>query len=298
MRDDKKFSDGEELLARVLDECLEEDLSFVPPEREIARKHQFSEAFEEAIKHLLSQQSVSDEEDEIRKHFSPRYGQWAACILLFCVCGWLFFSIVSPIMEKSSTGDMAPAEAPAAAEGETQVTAGMMEGAEAESAPEEEQSGSPGDAGEWNPNPEGRLYCGKRIYPAKQQEVPETLEHVTTLVNCPVQDEENHEIYLTIGNIGEETVRYLNQFDLEVWLEDGWYTILPKTGAVAEWVDLEAGMAVDEVIDLANYEIDHDAERYRVIACVDEERISAEFTFEEVFTETMKQLEEEEASGE
>lgn len=29
-------TEGEELLTRVLDECLEEDLSFVPHEREIA----------------------------------------------------------------------------------------------------------------------------------------------------------------------------------------------------------------------------------------------------------------------
>lgn len=293
MRDDKRFSDGEELLAQVLDECLEEDLSFVPPQREISRHHQFSESFEAAMKRLLDERHTQIKEEEIRRHFSPGYGQLAACILLFCVCGWLFFSIVSPIMEKSAAGDSAPA-----AESAAQDSIELTEGAAAESALESEAAGSSEDAGEENPNPAGRLYCGKRIYPAGQQEVPEALDYVTTLVNCPVQDEENHEIYLTIGNIGEETVRYLNQFELEVWLEDGWYTIPAGSGETAEWIDLEAGMAVDEVIDLAGYEIDHDAQRYRVIACVNEDRISAEFAFEEVFTETMKDLEEEDASGE
>ena len=38
-------TEGEELLTRVLDECLEEDLSFVPHEREIAGKHRFSPGF-------------------------------------------------------------------------------------------------------------------------------------------------------------------------------------------------------------------------------------------------------------
>lgn len=293
MRDDKKFSQGEELLARVLDECLEEDLSFVPPEREISRHHRFSEAFEEAMKRLLAGQSEAAGEEEIRKHFSPRYGQWAACILLFCVCGWLLVHIVGPIAEESAKDSSSSESAPAAAE-----ELGMETAEPTEESARDDDSGAEAAAGTANPDPDGRMYCGRRIYPAKQQEVPETLDYVTTLVNCPVQDEENHEIYLTIGNIGEETVQYLTQFDLEVWLGDGWYTILPKTEEAAGWVELEAGMAVDEVIDLANYEIDHDADRYRVIAYVNADRISAEFTFEEVFTETMKQLEEEEASGE
>ena len=44
--------DRDRLLARVLEECLDEDLSFVPPEREIARSHTFSESFEEKMDQL------------------------------------------------------------------------------------------------------------------------------------------------------------------------------------------------------------------------------------------------------
>lgn len=292
MREDKKRSDREALLARVLDECLEEDLSFVPPEREIARHHTFSERFEEAMKPLLDGRSGKAGEEEIRKHFSRGYGQLAACILLFCVCGWLFFSIVGPLSEKSSSADTTGSSTEyTEATPEDHMAAEAAPEDSEEELSEEEGAGAAMDMG-------GRLYCGQTVYPAVQQEVPETLDYVMTLVNCPVQDEENDEIFLTIGNIGEEPIQYQNQFELEVWLQDGWYVIQPKVGEPAEQVSLEAGMAVDEVIDLSNYEMDHNAERYRVIACVNEDRISAEFTFEEVFTETMKQLEEEASSGE
>ena len=76
------FSEGEKLLAGILDECLDEDLSFVPPEREIARTHRFSESFERAMEELLETGQDMEREQKIRRHFSPRYGQWAACILL------------------------------------------------------------------------------------------------------------------------------------------------------------------------------------------------------------------------
>ena len=47
-------TEGEELLTRVLDECLEEDLSFVPHEREIAGKHRFSPGFEEQMEAMMT----------------------------------------------------------------------------------------------------------------------------------------------------------------------------------------------------------------------------------------------------
>ena len=70
--------DRDRLLARVLEECLDEDLSFVPPEREIARSHTFSESFEEKMDQLLNdgEEAVrKGKEREIRRHFSPRYGR-------------------------------------------------------------------------------------------------------------------------------------------------------------------------------------------------------------------------------
>ena len=77
-RQEEKKAEAEKLLTRVLEECLDEDLSFVPPEREIARSHTFSESFEEKMDQLLNdgEEAVrKGKEREIRRHFSPRYGQ-------------------------------------------------------------------------------------------------------------------------------------------------------------------------------------------------------------------------------
>ena len=51
-------------------------------------------------------------------------------------------------------------------------------------------------------------------------------------------------------------------------------------------------MAVDEEIDLTAYQIDGKA-KYRLITYVGQELLGAEFTFEEIFTKTMEDLEEE-----
>ena len=63
--------DRDRLLARVLEECLDEDLSFVPPEREIARSHTFSESFEEKMVSLTlllkEQMKKANELDEAIK---------------------------------------------------------------------------------------------------------------------------------------------------------------------------------------------------------------------------------------
>lgn len=262
------LSKGEELLAQVLEECLEEDLSFVPPEREIARSHRFSAEFEEQMKHLMEEEK-EEHQDVIRRHFSPRYGRLAACILLFCVCGGLFCYVLGPLSDQESYKEHA---VESAAAGTDEIE---------EAAPEEE-----------------KMYCGQTLQPAEQQVVPETLGYVTTLVNCPVLDEENPILYLTIGNIGESDIQYLNRYDLEVWLDDGWYLIPTQADHQEEWLTLEAGMAVDEEIDLSDYQIDYGAQQYRLITYVGDDLISAEFTFEEVFSETMERLEEEESSGE
>lgn len=291
MKKHETLSKGEQMLAQVLEECLEEDLSFVPPEREIARTHSFSGKFEETMRGLLEHSSDSIRKKEIRRHFSPRYGQWVACILAFCVCSGLLYYVIHPAMEKS------------------EVTEGF-DTAPREEALEEasEEVGAPADAGETQETEASsiqdaaaekqaeQIYCGETVYLAERQEVPEALEHVATLVNCPVLDEENPVLFLTIGNTGEEEVKYLNQYTLEVWLEDGWYVIPPKEEKQGEWISLEPGMAVDEEIDLSAYQIDYGAQQYRLITRIGEELVSAEFTFEEAFTEAMEKLEED--SGE
>lgn len=287
MKKHESLSAGEELLAQVLDECLEEDLSFVPPEREIARKHRFSEAFEQKMQKLLDQMSG---EKEIRRHFLPRYGQWAACLLLFCICGSLFYYVLLPSMGpyggvKEESGEAAPAEE--MSDGEWEASDAPAEEAIPEEAEEETAVTAGEDAGQ---GAEGKLYCGRTVYPAEQQEVPDTFENVTVRINCPVLDEENPVLFLTIGNTGEEEVRYYDQSNLEVWLEDAWYQIPMGTEEQGQWLTLEAGMAVDEEINLSVYEIDHTIGRYRLVTRVEDGAAGAEFTFEEAFTKDHEEL--------
>lgn len=274
----------EELLRHALEECLEEDLSFVPPEREIARTHRFSEGFERTMGEYMEELSEASKNTGVRKHFSRRYAGWAACVLLFLLCGGLFYyvvpfpsgggSVTEGIQNESGSGAADSAAAPEASE-ET-----VEEAADTESA----------DAGGSEPkeSPEKRIYCGQVVYPARQQEVPGALDYVTVLVNCPVQDKNSPVLFLTIGNTGEVDIEYFSRYALEVQLDGVWYTIPFQEEMEGEWLALEAGMAVDEEIDLSGCRIDYGAEQYRLVACVGEELIGAEFTFEGAFTEEEK----------
>lgn len=294
MREHEGWTKGEELLSQVLEECLEEDLSFIPPEREIARKHRFSEHFEQEMQKLLEDSTASLQKRKIQKHFVPRYGQLVACVLVFVVCGSLLYQVMRGSFSGSSSDSTAYLEE--AAE-DTAAGAQADAGADAaseETAPqeafntEEEISEEASEEGA----EQTKEYCGRTVYLAKHQEVPDELEDVTTLVNCPVLDEEHTILYLTIGNTKEEDIKYWNQHKLEVWLTDGWYQVPEHTPKEeGEWVTLEAGMAVDEEIDLTAYPMDYDA-KYRLITKVGEEFLCAEFTFEDVFTKTMEELEE------
>ena len=307
----------DQLLARVLEECLDEDLSFVPPEREIARTHTFSEPFEEKMDEILNEgeKAVREEKErEIRRHFSPRYGQLAAAVLIFLVAGFLLWNVkdqIRPEKVEMATGTETAETASAITE-ESAAEEPEETMADAESADEAVQEDASADTGtakelspleeEWakgeinDPSQEGVSYCGSMIYPAVQQEVPEVLETLTTLVNCPVQDEENTTIVLAIGNTGEEAVRYLDGYDLEVQVGNTWYVIPHKQYHQRNWKMLEAGMAVNLEIVLSDYDIDYGAQEYRLIAYVDGQQISAEFTFEEVFAQKMEEQEAAEAS--
>ena len=137
-------------------------------------------------------------------------------------------------------------------------------------------------------------YAKQTIYLAEIQDMPEALENVNTLVNCPVLDEENPTLTLTIANTGETSTSYQMPPILEVWLDDGWY-VIPTTSTESKeptWTRLEEKMAMDEAIDLTQYQIDYGAQRYRMVVRIGEHMLSAEFTFEEVFSEQMETLEE------
>lgn len=297
MKERESLLEGEKLLAQALDECLEEDLSFIPPERELARKHHFSEEFEKTIEELLKDASDASRK-RIQKHFFPRYGQWAACLLIFCICSGLFYYITRPLPDQTESvqegGASGSADTGFDELQEEAVPEFYEEPAsdrEGEAAKEDSASGYAKEADSVQEadleTVPGKKYCGQTVYPAEQQEVPEVLDYATTLVNCPVLDEENPILILTIGNTGEEELRYLNHYMLEVRLDDKWYVIPERLDAPEEWMTLEAGMAVDEEIDLTDYHIDYDAQQYRLITRVNQELVSAEFTFGDGFTETM-----------
>ena len=208
----------------------------------------------------------------------------------------------------TSAYDDAMLEESAAEDGEEVMTTAES----AEAAAQEEAAADQADAGtkeispleeEWSkgeindPSQEGVSYCGKLIYPAVQQDVPEHLEEVTTLVNCPVQDEENTTMVLTIGNTSENSVHYLDGYDIEVQVGSIWYVIPHRQYEQRIWKNLEGKMAIDMEINLSDFDIDYGAQEYRVIAYVDGQQVSAEFTFEEVFAEKMEEQEAAEASG-
>lgn len=302
MKKQTSFSKAEQLLARALDECLVDDLSFAPPEREIAREHQFSEDFERKMQGLMEEGRQAAKEQEIQKHFKPRYGQLAACVLVFLICAGMLYEVGSwRSGSDSSSGSESASMDQAAAEAmpeEAPMEESMMEESEEETAAVKEETAA-GTESALTGADEQKLsrtvdYCGQAVSLAEEQEVPETLDYVTTLVNCPVLDEENPTLILTIGNIGEEPIRYENRFLLEVWLDGGWYEIPYNSEEEETWETLEAGMAVDVEIDLTQYRIDYNAQQYRLITCVNEDLISAEFTFSDTFEETMEELEEEE----
>jgi len=216
------------------------------------------------------------------------------------VCGVLFWSLAGSMSNRKAAAipEAANEESAAAMDEESaKVTeeASAEEPAEGseEAIPEEAESEEEKISDTGALHAKEKLWCGQTVSYAKQQDVPETLENVTTLVNCPVLAEDDSILYLTIGNVSEEPVKYLDEYELEVKLEDGWYVIPPAAAGEKVWKELEGRMAVDLEIDLAEYQLDYGAQQYRLIVYVDQEAVSAEFTFEEVFSEKMKKQEEE-----
>ena len=95
---------------------------------------------------------------------------------------------------------------------------------------------------------------------------------------------------VTVGNMEEHTIYYYRYMDLEVFIDGYWYLVDPKEEPDEEdryqMAALESGMARDEAIPLANYELDYEAEMYRVVTYVDGMTICSPFRFgEELFGE-------------
>lgn len=290
----KTFTEAEKLLTKALDECLEDDLSFAPPEREIARHHRFSKAFEEKMEDILEENRKAVKRKEMEKHFLPRYGQVAACVALFLLCTGVIYGVGSLRRESSGSGSLEMKNEAAMDTGILEEAATESPEAEAEVTEEAaEESPEESETVSEKPLPKAKTYCGRKVDLAEEQLVPETLAYVTTLVNCPVLDEENPKVILTIGNVGTEEIRYQTVYPLQVWIDGGWYEVPHLSVGKQEltYQMLEPGMAVDVEVDLLDYTIDYEAQKYRLLTYVNEEVICAEFTFSETFRETMEDSE-------
>ena len=98
MRDDKKREELEkELLAEAADECMEEQLSFIPSEREIARMHRYSEEFQESMQELLHAGGRPKREKSTitSREFVYSFNKIAACILAVLVVGGVLHGLIS-----------------------------------------------------------------------------------------------------------------------------------------------------------------------------------------------------------
>ena len=154
MREADKRDPKEELLAEALDACMEEQLSFIPPECEIARMHTFSQQFREYMEQLLKTKGRPQRRSMNRKEFIYSFNRAAACILVLLTAAGIFAGgllLVSKSGSKSSMDMSSPAaEAPAAAEEEAEAPASEETGGvydfEAGEETEEPEAAAAGDS--------------------------------------------------------------------------------------------------------------------------------------------------------
>lgn len=288
---DKALDAKEELLKEALDACMEEQLSFIPPECEIARMHTFSQEFREYMEKLLKTKGRPEQRNINRKEFIYSFNRAAAGILVLLVVSGVIAggALMLSKSPKSSSADMAApeeiSEAPAEDMTEAEAPAeepetGQIEDPGAESGAQETEEAPAGEGGA----PESVEYMGGRIFLADNQKLREKTETVKTLVNSPVIARDAESIKVTIGNMDERPIYYYASMDLEVLIDGAWYLVPPKTEPAEEeenrLVYLEPGMAQDEEIFMENYELDYDAEMYRAVTYLDGLILCSQFCFE------------------
>lgn len=141
-------SPAEELLEEAFDACMEEQMSFIPPESEIARMHTFSEQFRKGMEQLLRTRGKSQHQKISRKEFIYGFNRVAAGILVLLVVGtacaggmvWLSKSGTKGRPSEAPAADTAAVETEAApAEEPAESNAG---GAEYEEAAQEIETGT------------------------------------------------------------------------------------------------------------------------------------------------------------
>lgn len=288
----KAFDEKDELLKEALDACMEEQLSFIPPECEIVRMHTFSQEFREYMEKLLKTKGRPERRTLARHEFIYSFNKAAAGILVLLVIGGALAggSMLLSRSSKSSAPDMTAssemnesAEAPAAVPEEEygEYDEAAAEAGEAEE-PQEAPAGDTGEIGGASA-PESVEFMGSQIYLADNQRLREKTETVKTLVNSPVIARDAESFKVTIGNMDERPIYYYGAMDLEVLIDGAWYLVPPKEKLSEEeenrMVRLEPGMAQDEEIFLENYELDYDAEMYRAVTYLDGLILCSEFRF-------------------
>ena len=272
--EDRRFDDPqEELLARILDECMEEQLSFVPPEREIAHLHKFSQGFRENMEEILKNHGKPAGRKLEKKEFIYGFNKMAACVLILLALGavggigYLGFGMsgqkgapLENAMDSVEEEAAAPAEEPV----ESAETEEALDTEGQESGGTQEEGGQETDGSSTaHPRIPQAEFMGQTLSPAPEQRLPARLGQVKTLVNSPMISRDAEEIMLTIGNMEEYAIYYYQCMDLEVLIDGYWYVVPPLTAPTEEesrqMVSLEPGMAQDETILLENYLLDYEA---------------------------------------
>lgn len=268
----------EELLTEVLQACMEEQLSFIPPEGEIARKHRFSGEFEQSMQEMCATRGRRQHRRISSREFTYGFNKIAACILVILVAGGILTGGYLALHRASGVDSTAQVETAAADMAED--TAVMAE----ESAKDSAADGETGER-ETAKVPEQVSFAGQSIDLASEQEVSGETDTVKTLVSCPVLTRDAEEVKVTIGNMGEAAISYNANMELQVQVDGAWYVVPRRQEPVGQQdttVVLEPGMAQDEELSFADYALDYDAEQYRVLTYVDGVPYSAQFRFESV----------------
>lgn len=297
MEDKRYQTPQEELLARILDECMEEQLSFVPPEREIAHTHKFSPDFRENMEKILQTHGKPAGKKLEKKEFIYGFNKAAACILALLVMGAVggigYLGLGLPVQKSASQENYMEdaAEAPAAEpeasyeQAEESLDTAGQESGETQEEGGLEESGAGNVSSDSHPGIPRAEFMGQTLEPAPEQRLPARLGQVKTLVNSPMISRDAEEIMLTIGNMEEYTIYYYQCMDLEVLIDGYWYVVPPLTAPTEEesrqMVSLEPGMAQDETIRLDNYALDYEAQGYRLVTYMDNMTLCARFQFEE-----------------
>ena len=285
MRDDKKREELEkELLAEAFDECMDEQLSFIPSEREIARMHRYSEDFQQNMQELLDAGGKPKRKKNTitQREFVYSFNKIAACILAVLVVGGVCTGLFLTSGKKNWNADTAAPETAAAAQDSTEEA--VFEDVEDTSESAEDTTAA-ASAEKKEEAPEKITFAGRDIYLAQEQSVTGETESVKTLVSSPVIAREAKLVKITIGNISETPISYNANMELQVQKDGAWYVVTRNSEPVGQQdttVVLEPGMAQDEELDLTDYDLDYDADAYRIITYVDGEPFSAGFRFESV----------------